>query len=219
MIVGLLALVVPALAPAASGGSATHYDAGIDYQIIDPPQPAGTDGKIQVIELFWYGCPHCYHFEPHLDQWLAHKPRDVVFKRVPAVLGPRWSPLARVFYTEKLLGVFHKTHQALFDAIHKDHDVKLLTDTHAMAAFFAKHGVPEKKFLSTYHSFAVDLDLNRAKDMTRRYGISGVPSMIVAGKYRTSGQLAGSNEAMLKVVKYLIQKERASAHAAADGSS
>lgn len=216
LIVGLLALLAPALVTAASADSARHYDAGIDYQIIDPPQPADSGGKIQVIELFWYGCPHCYHFEPHLDQWLAHKPKDVDFERIPAVLGPNWAPLARAFYTEKLLGVFPKTHLALFNAIHKDHDVKLLTDTKAMAAFFAKHGVPEKKFLSTYHSFAVDVDVNRARDMTRRYGISGVPSMIVAGKYRTSGQLAGSNEAMLNVVKYLIQKERASAHTAAD---
>ncbi|MGA7799215.1 MAG: thiol:disulfide interchange protein DsbA/DsbL [Gammaproteobacteria bacterium] len=215
MIVGLLALLVPALVMAASGGPDKHYDAGIDYQLIDPPQPAATAGKIQVIELFWYGCPHCFHFEPHLDQWLAHKPKGVVFERIPAVLGPNWTPLARAFYTEKLLGVFDKTHLALFNAIHKDHEFKLLSDPQAMADFFAKHGVPKAKFLSTYNSFAVDVDVNRAKDMTRRYGINGVPSMIVAGKYRTSGQLAGSNDAMLNVVDYLVRKERASADAGA----
>lgn len=218
LIVGLLALVVPALALGASSVPSRHYDAGIDYQLVQPPQPTDTGSKIQVIELFWYGCPHCYHFEPQLDQWLAHKPKDVVFERIPAVLGPNWAPLARAFYTEKLLGVFPKTHQALFDAIHKYHQLRLESDPQALADFFAKHGVPKAKFLAVYHSFAASMDVRRAEDMTRRYGISGVPTMIVNGKYRTSGALDGGTEAMLKVVDYLIRKERASEHVAARGS-
>ncbi|HKK14346.1 MAG TPA: thiol:disulfide interchange protein DsbA/DsbL [Gammaproteobacteria bacterium] len=215
LLFGVLALLAPVLVMA--GTSAQSFDEGIEYQRIDPPVPTDSGHKVEVVEFFWYGCPHCYHFEPELDKWLAHKPKDVEFKRIPAILGSRWAPLARAFYTEKLLGVFDKTHQALFDAIHKDRRLKLLRDEGALADFFAQHGVSKDKFRSTYNSFAVDMDVRRARDLTQRYGIDGVPSMAVAGRYRTSGQLAGDNQRMLDVVDFLVRKERSASSGAASG--
>lgn len=186
--------------------SCAGIDEGIEYKTISPRVSNHIDdNKIEVVEMFWYGCSHCFAFEPALHQWLKTKPKNVNFVRVPAVFNPTWGLHARAYYTAEVLGVLEKTHQAMFDAMH----IKKLkmASTDELANFYAKHGVSKEAFIETFNSFAVDTKVRRAADLSRSYGIDGVPSLIVNGKYRTSGSLAGGRDGMLKVVDHLIKLE------------
>ena len=200
----LIVLVFMSLAVPLQANAQPYYE-GIDYRRVEPPQPTDTGRKIQVVEMFWYGCPHCFHFEPYLNRWLKTLPKNVKFERMPATLNPSWVILARAYYTEQALGVVDKLHDTLFDAIHvKGRD---LNSEQSLAAFFARHGVPAAKFRQAFDSFTVATDLKRAEIMTQRYGISGVPSIIVDGKYRTNAELAGGSfDRLLKIVDFLIGK-------------
>ncbi|MEN8205204.1 MAG: thiol:disulfide interchange protein DsbA/DsbL [Pseudomonadota bacterium] len=207
---GLLAAL--SLALIATTALAAGYSEGKEYKALTSPQPTSSGDKVEVVELFWYGCPHCYHLEPHVAQWLANKPDDVEFVRMPAIVGPPWVLLAKAYYTAEFLGVMDKMHLALFDALHKDK--KKIRDEAAVQAFFVEQGVSEEDFKNTFNSFAVAMKVNNAKLMTQRYGITGVPTIIVNGKYNTSGSLAGSNENIIRVVDYLVNQERQPAAAA-----
>lgn len=203
-VLALLAGLTPLMLP---GVARASIDEGIEYQKVTPPVPTTVNNKqIEVVEMFWYGCPHCYHFEPSLLKWLAHKPKYVVFTRIPAIFNnPMWEIHAKAYYTADVLGVLDKTHEAFFNAIHEKGE-RLATES-AIEAFFVKHGVSAKDFKNAFNSFAVYSKVRRAAELTRRYGIDGVPSMIVDGKYRTSGSLAGGNEGMIKVINFLVAKE------------
>lgn len=182
------------------------FDEGIEYKTVSPRVSNHIDDKkTEVVELFWYGCPHCFDFEPDLHTWLATKPKNVNFVRIPAVFNKRWEMHARAYYTAEVLGVLDKIHQPLFDAMNLKK--KKMATTGELATFFEKHGVKKETFIETYNSFSVDSKVRRATDLTKRYGIDGVPTLIVNGKYRTSGSLAGSRENMLKVVNHLIKQE------------
>lgn len=192
---------------AAAPARAEELAEGIDYVTLAAPQPTADPKKIEVVELFWYGCPHCFHFEPMLHEWVAAQPKDVTFVRIPAVLNARWDILARAYYAAELLGVLDKIHTPLFKAIHEQK--QRFEDEDSLATFFAAHGVDQKQFRDTYKSFGVASKVNRAKQMTQRYGINGVPVLIINGKYRTSASEAGSHEGMLSVAGKLIAQERA----------
>lgn len=183
-------------------------DEGIDYARIVPAQPTRVDDdKIEVLEVFWYGCPHCYDFEPHLHKWLENKPADVEFRRMPGQLNPGWSVHAAAYYVAEQLGVLDKIHTPLFEAMHNH--VRDYQTVDSMAGFFAKHGVSRDQYMSAYNSFAVRAKVRHAEQQEKRYGVSGVPTVIVAGKYRTSATMAGGSfEALLKVVNFLVDKER-----------
>lgn len=184
-------------------------DEGIEYKRISPAQPTITKNKIEVVELFWYGCPHCYHFEPVLKEWLAKQSDNVVFYRVPAVFNAAWGLHARAFYTAKALGLFDDEklnfHGAFFDEIHKHK--KRLNNKKALRAFFARFGVSAQDFNDTFDSFSVNTKYNRAVELSKRYQIEGVPTLIVNGKYRTDGPMAGGRKGILKVLDFLIKKE------------
>ena len=185
---------------------ALQFDEGTEYQRVVPPQRTETGDKIEVLELFWYGCPHCYHFEPLLDKWLQNKPANVEFRRMPVIFtNPKWELHAKAYYTAEALGVLDKIHRPLFDAIHAQN--RDLGTEAALMAFFAQHGVSNEDFQRTFNSFSVRTKTNQAKTMTDRYGISGVPAVIVNGKYRTDGISAGTLENALAVVNYLINNE------------
>jgi thiol:disulfide interchange protein DsbA len=186
--------------------AAAEFSEGEQYLRLSNPQPTSAPDKIEVVELFWYGCPHCYDLEPHIQQWLETKPDDVVFVRLPAIFRQSWELLAKAFFTAELLGVQDKVHPALFHAIH-DKNQKF-DDEAAVQDLFREQGVPEEEFRNTFGSFAVSVKLNNAKLMTRRYAITGVPTLIVNGKFSTGGPLAGSNANIIKVVDYLVAKER-----------
>ena len=200
----LLVFVIPALL--ATAVQAEAYTEGKQYMALANPQPTSSADKIEVVELFWYGCPHCYRLEPYVSEWVASKPDDVEFILMPAIIGPPWELLAKAFYTAEFLDVQDKIHIALFEAIHNDK--KKFNDEAAVQALFVAQGVSEQDFRNTFNSFAVSVKVNNAKLMTKRYAISGVPTIIVNGKYNTSGSLAGSNENIIKVVDYLVEQER-----------
>ena len=176
------------------------------YTDIRPALPTQTGDKIEVIEVFWYGCPHCYSFEPYLEAWLQDLPADVEFIRIPGVLNQGWIPHAKAYYTAQKLGIVDKTHRPLFDALHKQKQ-RVFTDDEIMA-FFAEHGVSSDEFNQVYNSKEVDTKIRQAYFAARDYKITGVPSMVINGKYSTTGSLTGTFEDMLIVVDELIERER-----------
>jgi len=181
---------------------AEDYEEGVHYERVVPAQPTSTSAKVEVLELFWYGCPHCFRFEPYIERWLKKKPDNVKFVRMPGVFRASWENHAKAFYAAQLLGVFDKIHEPLFNAVHVK---KRATDTvESLADFFEEHAdVDRKKFIKTFNSFAVQTRMKRAKTMGSRYGVRGVPAVIVNGKYR----VAGGNADSIKVINYLIGKE------------
>ena len=196
----LLALLVVTNSPA------DEFVAGQHYQEVKPAVATSVAaGKVEVLELFWYGCPHCYAFEPQLSEWVKNKPDYVEFVRVPAVFAHNWELHARAYYAAQQLGVLEKVHQPLFNAIHSQ-GRKVGTEEE-LAQFFADQGVDAEAFKKAYNSFDVDTKTRHAIALTREYGITGVPALIVNGKYRTSAQEAGDLTTLLKVVESLADKE------------
>lgn len=181
----------------------SHADAG--YETLSPAQPVQNTAKIEVIEFFWYGCPHCYSLEPEMNAWLKTKPANVEFIRQPAVFSELWGKHAKAFYTAEALGVSEKTHADFFDAI-QNKKQKLATEDE-LAKFFAAHGVKEEDFHAAYNSFSVDAKMRQAETMAARYGITGVPALIVNGKYRITATTAKSQENIVPVTNQLIQQE------------
>ena len=165
-----------------------------------PPQPTEAPGKVEVIEFFWYGCPHCYAFEPVLNPWIKKLPKDVVFRRVPAIFNEQWGVAARVFYTLEAIGEEARLHTALFDAIHKDN--LRITDESAMAAWLGKNGVDVDKY---NRSFGVESRLKRAQQMTEAYRIDGVPSMAVQGRFVLSASVITDRQALLNATDEAIK--------------
>ncbi len=177
------------------------------YQKLATPQPVEDPSKVEVIEFFWYGCPHCFHFEPLLHKWELSLPEYVNFIRQPAIFSALWAKHAKAYFTAEALGVVEKVHADFFDAI-QNKKQKLETEGQ-LAKFFAAHGVDEAKFHDAYNSFLVDAKMRQAKMMGPRYGITGVPAIVINGKYKTNGRLAGSHEKMIKVMNKLIEQEKA----------
>ena len=190
---------------------ACHADAefheGQQYEVLATPLATQAVDKIEVVELFWYGCSHCFHFEPQISEWLKKKPADVNFRRLPAVFDPRWVPHARAYFAAEALGVLEKFHSPLFKAIHEEE--KKIFDDESLIRFAASLGIDDAAFKDAFTGFAVDGKVKQAMQYTRGSGITGVPSIIVNGKYRTGAQLAGGQDKVLKVVDFLVDKERA----------
>ena len=181
--------------------------AGETYVELSNPVPVAEPGKIEVVELFWYGCPHCYSFEPVINPWAEKLPADVHFVRIPAMFGGPWDAHGQMFLTLEAMGVENKVHSAVFNAIQKDR--KPLTTPDEMADFLATQGVDKDKFLATFNSFAIKGQISKAKELAKKYEVSGVPTMIVDGKYRFDLGTAGGPEQALNVADQLIAKERA----------
>ena len=177
--------LVTALAFFFSGGvAAAQAVAGKDYRLLNPQQPTDSGKKVEVLEFFWYGCPHCSSLQPSLGAWLKRKPADLEFKRVPAVFQDSWVPLTKAYYTIEAMGLVDKLHHDVFSAIHEQ---KIrLQDTTVLFDWAAKRGVDRQKFIDTYNSFAVQSRAQRSVDMTRNYDISGTPALVVDGRYLTA---------------------------------
>jgi thiol:disulfide interchange protein DsbA len=176
------------------------------YTEIKPALPTQTGDKIEVIEVFWYGCPHCYSFEPFLEAWLKKLPDDVEFIRIPGVLNQAWISHAKAYYTAEKLGIVAKIHRPFFDAIHKQKQ-QLFTEQQIMA-FFGDHGVSAEDFNRVYNSKEIDTKIRQAYFAARDYKITGVPSLVINGKYSTSGTISGTFDSLLNTVDQLIEKER-----------
>jgi len=182
---------------------------GFEYQSTQQAIPTDNPAKIEVVELFWYGCPHCYALEPQLAAWVKKLPKDVEFKRIPGIARPDWAAGAKAYYAMEALGLTEKLHGAFFDAIHKQRAVNPM-DEAAMIDWVTKQsGLDKKKVEEAFKSFSVNTKLMRAMQVFRASGATGVPTLIVEGKAWTSSTIAGGNEEMLKVTDYLIEKARA----------
>jgi thiol:disulfide interchange protein DsbA len=171
------------------------------FSEIKPPLPADGSGKIEVVEFFWYGCPHCYRLEPQIETWLKKLPSDAEFKRVPAVFNERWAQDATIFYAFDALGVLPKLHWPLFQAIHRDGLVT--SNRQALEEWLAKNGVEAKKFEDTAKSFGVQAKVRRAARLTLDSKIDGTPAMTVAGRY-----LVPNSDQILGTVDKLIDTSR-----------
>jgi thiol:disulfide interchange protein DsbA len=186
-------------------GEPSEQDKAQGYSTLSVVQPTQDKNKIEVIEFFWYGCPHCYQFEPLLNAWLKTKPKNVQFIRQPAAFSDVWAKHAKAYYVAEALNVLDKVHADFFDAI-QNKQQKLETEDE-LVKFFVAHGVKEAAVHDAYKSFGVDTKMRQATAMAPRYGITGVPTLVINGKYVTSGSIAGSHENMIKVLNQLVAQE------------
>jgi thiol:disulfide interchange protein DsbA len=179
---------------------------GRDYAVLFSPQPTKSGKNIEVLEFFWYGCPHCYSLHPHIKAWLKKMPKDVSFRYVPAIFRSSWVPGAKTFYALEILGERDKLHDKIYDAIHiKKID---LTKEELLFDWIAKQGIDRKKFANIYNSFTVANQSSQSSQMSRKYGLKGVPSLVVDGKYLVSGKMGGTPQETISILDELIKKVR-----------
>lgn len=206
----LRALVVAAsLSPLActAADSPQQYTLGEHYQRVRAVQPPANPAKIEVMEVFAYSCPHCYSFEPALKKWLAKKPGDVEFVRVPHTLGqPANQARNRAFYAAQMLGVVDTFHAALFDAIHRDR--RNIATPAELRELAVKAGVKGEDFDGAVNGFAADAGFRRGEQAVQALGITSVPTLVVEGRYFVSPNIAGGFEGMLKVTDFLVEQAR-----------
>ena len=192
---------------------APAFRANVNYQPVFPAQPTSVPpGQIEVVDFFWYGCPHCNALEPYLESWERSKPANVVLKRVPAVLSPQWEPAARAYYTASTLGLTAQSHAAIFKAIHDTHELPQLAEEGDFQRFFSlKFGVDPRRFQSVWSSPAVDAQLAQGEVLQERYDIVqyGVPMLIVNGRWITGAGMVQSYPQIMQVVDFLLQQEQA----------
>lgn len=182
--------------------------AGTDYQVLDPRTTVDAPaGKIEVVEFFWYNCPHCNAFEPALGAWTKKLPKDVVLRRVPVAFQDSFVPQQRLFYTLEALGLVEKLHAKVFAAIHTE---RINLDRgEAIADWVARQGVDKTKFLEQYNSFSIATKATKGTQLQNAYKVEGVPALGIAGRFYTDGSMAGSMERALQVADLLIADVRA----------
>jgi thiol:disulfide interchange protein DsbA len=190
----------------AGGALAAAPKLNTDYRLVIPPQPVETGNKIEVIEFLYYGCSHCFDAEPYLKQWMSRMPKDVTFRRIPAVFRDDWVPLTKTFYTLEALGELDRLHSDVFEAIHAKHID--LNNEQMLLDWMEQHGVNRKKFADAYNSFSIKNRAEYAKKLTQAYGVEGTPSLVVDGKYLTGPGMTGSHESAMRVLDQLIDKAR-----------
>lgn len=186
--------------------TAQALDAGIDYALVSPVQRTDVKpNQVEVLEFFWYRCPHCYQLEPALKQWAGKLPKNVVLTRVPGILNDSWMPLTRAYYALEALGQADRLHGQVFAAIH-DQGMDL-NNPEVFFDWAATKGVDRRKLAAAYHSFGVNSKVMRAKQITQAYKLNGVPALAVNGKYTTSAYMTGSQEKLFEALDALIAME------------
>jgi len=176
------------------------------YTELASPVPTADPGKIEVVELFWYGCGHCYQFEPYINEWSKTLPKDVNLVRLPALFGRLWDVHGQLFFALEALKASHEVHEAIFKAIHQED--KVLATPNEMAAFLAPLGIDKDSFLKAYNSFGVKMQMEKTKKQLMGYQVTSVPTLIVGGKYVFGVGQAGGAEAALQLADKLIEQER-----------
>ena len=179
---------------------------GFDYRVLPIPQPIEVKGKVEVIEFFWYGCPHCYDFEPELTAWIKRQPKDVILRRVPVAFRDDFMPHSQLFYALETMGKGDALNEKVMYAMHKENK-RLMNETE-IADWVATQGIDRNTFLATYRSFAVVSKARAAKQLADAYRIDGVPTIVMQGRYVTSPSIAGTKAKALLVMDYLEQKIR-----------
>ena len=204
-------LAALALAGAASLPVSAPAQQAVQFLEINPPLPTDAAGRIEVVEFFWYECPHCYSLEPRIEAWLKTLPKDVEFRRVPAMFNQQWALSGRVYYTLEAIGELDRLHRPLFDAIHNG-GLKI-TNMKQLQDWLERQKVDLGKFNAAFKSFAVESRLKRALELTAASRIESVPQMMVNGRYLVSADSAKGD--MLLVVDALIGQARKPATSAA----
>ena len=201
-----MVLALPVMLLLAMPMQAAEFEQGVHYTKLSKIVRTQDPAKIEVVEVFGYWCPHCDSFERYLEPWKKQQSEHVDFKHIPMVFRSNQTEFAKAFYVAEALGKSEQTHPALFTLIHRQR--AWINNKEQLGEFFADFGVSEEDFNKAYGSFSINSQLNLGKKKAREYGIRGVPSMVVNGKYLVSAQTAGSQQAMLEVVDYLVSKEK-----------
>ena len=205
----LRAVVLLGLATATANGALaqTEFQVGTDYNRLTPTQPTSSSPQqVEVAEIFWYGCPHCYNFDPYLNDWEPRAADYVNFVRIPAVWNPLLRLHAQAFYTAQVLGKGEEMHQPLFAEIHQNGNY--LDTPDKLAEFFARFGVDREEFTRTFNSREVNTALQRAEELNQRYQISSVPTIVINGKYTSNASMVGSYERLIELIDTLAASER-----------
>jgi protein dithiol oxidoreductase (disulfide-forming) len=194
----------------AAAGVSSRFELGKHYTRLTPTQPTSSSpDQVEVAEVFWYGCPHCFNFDPYVEKWLSEKPPYVNFVRIPAVWNPLLQMHARAFYTAEALGKVDEMHEAFFREIHINGN-SLGTEA-ALQEFFGRFGVDPAAFKNAFDSFSVHTKLQRADELARRYHISSVPTVVINGKYVTNATMAGGYDQLMELINELAASEETGA--------
>lgn len=204
-IVVLMILVAPIAFSTTVNAQVSRYVEGTHYFQLENPVRTADASKIEVIELFWYGCPACYVFEPLMSNWEANQPEDIDHKRLPAVGNSLTTIHAQAFYTAQALGALDAVHEPFFEEIHQKRNQ--LSSEVQIREFFESCGISQEDFNRVFNSFSVRTRVNQAGNLIANYGVGATPTMYVNGKYIVTTS-AGSYQEMLNVVDYLVQQER-----------
>jgi thiol:disulfide interchange protein DsbA len=204
------AAAVMSLSAAAAGPEVFE---GHDYARLKNPQPVSTGNQVEVLEFFWYRCPHCFQLEPALNTWLKKLPKDVKIRRVPAVFRDDWMPGAKLYYTLEQMNLLNKLHNKVFDAYHMENIN--LNDPNVLGDWIAKQGVDRNKFEAVYQSFSTQSKAAQGGRLATSYAITGVPAFVIDGKFTATVSMAGSQARLFEVLDQLIVKARAERRATA----
>ena len=189
--------------PAAVSAQGKVPQEGTDYLVLDKPaQTEAAAGKIEVVEFFWYNCPHCNRFEPQLEEWIKKAPKDVSIRRAPVAFRPDFEPQQRLYFVLESMGKVEELHKKVFYAIHVEK--QNLSSADQVTAWAEKQGISKAKFLEAYNSFPVATKARKASLLQEAYKVDGVPALGVAGRYFTSGSVAQTMERALMVADYLV---------------
>lgn len=180
--------------------------AEIDYRVITP-QPVQVPGGIEVIDFFWYGCPYCNSLQPALERWISRKPADVTVRRIPAVLRENWVPHARIYYTLEALGEVERLHQQVYHGYHVEE--LFMSRPEVMSEWAVRNGIARERWDAAYQSAAVQRKVEEAAQLTRAYGVTGTPSLVVDGRYLTSGNMSETLDGLIPILDGLISRVRA----------
>ena len=181
---------------------------GVNFKTTKNIIPTESKDKIEVVELFWYGCIHCFNMDPYLDKWADNLPKDVTFKRIPAIPRKDWIESAKAYYALETLGVVNKLHEKLFDAIHKEKSLKH-NDTRALIKWITVNGKLDKKDVeSAFNSFSMKAKLSRSYKIFKSAVATGVPTMIIDGKYFTYSTMAGGEQNAIDIMNFIIKNVR-----------
>ncbi len=193
-------------APAQPASGPGGFEAGKDYQVLTPAQPTTSDkNRVEVAEVFMFGCPGCFGFEPHLEKWLPTKPDYVSFVRIPAIWNAVAEMHARAYYTAEALGKSDEIAGPFFDEFHRKGN--RLDSLDKLAEFFGRFGVAEKAFRETFYSAAIDAKMRRAQELTKSYHVTSTPTVVVNGKYVTTGTMAGTYPRWFAIIESLAASE------------
>ncbi|MFO7542127.1 MAG: thiol:disulfide interchange protein DsbA/DsbL [Thiobacillus sp.] len=201
-----LALVATAVLSLSAFAASDSAFEGHEYTRLKQAQPVATGNKIEVLEFFWYRCPHCFHLEPGLDKWIKTLPGDTQVRRVPAVFRSDWMPGAKIYYTLEQMGLTERLHAKVFDAYNVQN--LNLNDPRVLGDWVASQGVDRKKFDSIYNSFSTQSQAMRGARLATSYAITGVPAFFIDGKFATTMSMTGSEPRLFEVLDQLIVKAR-----------